>query len=151
METTWIFKHFNELTANELFELLALRARVFVVEQNCPYQDPDYKDKLSYHLMAFQNERCIACLRLVPAGISYAEWSIGRVATDKSVRMAGWGRAVMNEGLRILNEQFSRPDVRISAQSYLIGFYASFGFTPLGEDYPEDDIPHREMLLKHNH
>ncbi len=147
MEIQWHLKHWDNLSANELYEMLALRIRVFVIEQNCPYQDADGKDKQSYHLFATdENGECLACLRIVKPGVSYKEWSIGRVATDIRTRRSGLGKEMMIQAMDWLRKEQSNPSVRISAQSYLEGFYKSFDFVPTGKAYLEDNIPHLEML-----
>lgn len=147
MNLEWQLKSWDELTSNELYEILALRIRVFVIEQNCPYQDADGKDKKSLHLFAMdENQICRACLRLVKPGVSYDEWSIGRVATDQEVRRLGVGKELMQRGMDYLHLR-GNPPIRISAQSYLQKFYESFGFVKIGEEYLEDDIPHIEMLF----
>ena len=148
MHTEWKIKPFEGLTTLELYQVLQLRAKVFVVEQNCSYQDIDDKDLSSLHLMGFQNETLVAYARLLPAGISYATASIGRVVTDPTVRGTGIGRELMHEALRRVEVFFDTTDLTISAQDYLREFYASFGFVPQGEVYLEDDIPHVEMHRK---
>lgn len=148
MKLQWHLKTWEELTNNELYELIALRIRVFIIEQTCPYQDADGKDKKSLHLFAMdENQICRACLRLVRPGVSYTEWSIGRVATDQEVRGNGTGRELMQRGMDHL-QTLGNPPIRISAQSYLQKFYESFGFVKIGEEYLEDDIPHIEMLFQ---
>jgi ElaA protein len=148
MSIQWYCKDWEELTPNELYEVLALRIRVFVVEQNCPYIETDGKDKKSLHLFALdESGQCVACARLVRPGVSYDEWSIGRVATDESVRRHGVGIELMEKALAFFKDQ-GNPLVRISAQCYLEKFYMKFGFEPIGEPYPEDNIPHIEMLRK---
>ena len=147
MNLHWHLKTWEELTSNELYEVLALRIRVFVIEQHCPYQDADGKDKKSLHLFATdENGICRACLRLVKPGVSYDEWSIGRVATDNEVRRSGVGKELMQRAMDYF-KQHGNPPIRISAQSYLQKFYESYGFVKVGEEYLEDDIPHIEMLF----
>lgn len=148
MELHWILKPFAELSNAELYEMLALRCRVFIVEQNCPYQDPDGKDYDSLHLLGMRTDgTCAVTLRLVRPGISYTEWSIGRVASDTADRRKGFGREAMQRAMDIFKNEMGNPDIRISAQSYLQEFYASFGFERVSEEYMEDDIPHVEMLF----
>ena len=146
MNVHWTIKPFEELSGAEVFEMLALRCRVFIVEQNCPYQDPDHKDRKSWHLLAMMNDECVACLRLVPPGVSYKEWSIGRVVTDERVRGMGVGKELMLRGMQELAQRHGNPTIRISAQTYLVRFYGEFGFESTGKEYLEDDIPHTEML-----
>ena len=150
MDLTWQIKTWNNLTRDELYAILALRAEVFVVEQNCPYQDVDGKDLKSLHVCGFTpgGELC-AYARLVMPGVSYDEWSIGRVVTSPRVRNTGAGRALMQTCMQHFADN-SIGAVRISAQSYLKKFYESFGFVHVSEEYLEDDIPHIEMLFQQN-
>jgi ElaA protein len=129
--------------------MLKLRISVFVVEQNCPYPECDDKDKKSIHLFASEKSGEVhACLRIVEAGVSYEELSIGRVATSLPSRGKGLGKELMARGLELIRERYGAVPVRISAQLYLQKFYESFGFIAEGDVYPEDDIPHIEMALK---
>jgi len=131
----------------ELHAVYRLRQEVFVVEQGCPYLDADDKDPECHHLFASAPQGgCLACLRLVPPGLSYAEASLGRVATHLSVRGQGLGYEVMRRGLNAAMELFGSTSVRISAQCYLMRFYESFGFKIVGDMYLEDEIPHIEMV-----
>lgn len=143
-------KPFNQLSPMELYEIMALRQEVFIVEQNCPYLDADGKDPASWHLLdrnadGFLNGYC----RLVPEGVSYPGYtSIGRVVTSPSARRKGYGKLLIQEAIRRARELFGNQPIKISAQSYLLDFYQSFGFVPVGEEYLEDDIPHTAMILK---
>lgn len=149
MNIRWIIKPFQELSVIELYELIKLRLEIFVVEQNCSYQDADGKDLKSLHLMGYSNDGVlVAYCRILPAGISYAEVSIGRVVSSSLVRGSGVGKQLMLEALKCIEEKFGNSSVRISAQSYLLKFYESFGFKSLGKEYLEDNIPHMEMLLQ---
>lgn len=150
MAVVWHNKRFSNLTVEELYSLLALRIDVFVIEQNCPYQDADGKDQSSSHVFATdESGNCIACARVVDAGISYSEVSIGRFVTARSHRKLGLGKELMRRALGCVEENFGHVAIRISAQSYLKTFYASFGFVQVSEEYLEDDIPHIEMLKPH--
>ncbi len=142
----WHLKSWADLSKEELYACLALRIRVFVIEQQCPYQDADGKDRHSHHLFALSGETCVATLRLVHPGVSYPEWSIGRVASDPQHRMTGLGRALMVRAMQWLREEQGNPSVRISAQQYLKKFYEDHGFIQVSEPYLEDNIPHIEML-----
>ncbi|MFT3933875.1 MAG: GNAT family N-acetyltransferase [Chitinophagaceae bacterium] len=144
---TWSCKHFNELSAAELYAILQLRNEVFVVEQNCVFQDADNKDQLSYHLMAWREDKLVAYTRLVPPGVSYEEASIGRVVNALTVRGSGIGRELMQRSINACKELFGNKTIRIGAQLYLKAFYASLGFVPTGGIYPEDGIDHIQMLL----
>jgi ElaA protein len=141
---------FNELTPYELYEALALRQEVFVVEQNCPYQDCDGKDQESWHLFGRNAAgKLIAYTRLLPEGLSYAGYtSIGRVVSSPAARGTGAGRDLMNKSIQMTRELFGDLPIKIGAQSYLLRFYESFGFQSTGEEYLEDGIPHTKMVLK---
>lgn len=145
-----ILKRFDKLTLEELYAILVLRSEVFVVEQHCPYLDPDGKDQDSWHLFIMEGGRCIAYARLIPPGISYPEASIGRVVTAMAARNKGYGIRIMNEAILQVKELFNTTKVRISAQAYLKDFYESLGFQQDGEGYLEDDIPHLPMVLSIN-
>jgi ElaA protein len=145
----WQTKKFNGLTAQELYEILELRAEVFVVEQNCPYQDVDGKDKYAYHLMGYDEAGVlVAYCRLLPVGISYPnDTSIGRVASKFSARTTGVGMELMQKAMEMMQEIYPNQSIRISAQSYLVRFYEKFGFVSTEKEYLEDDIPHTEMVF----
>ena len=143
----WQLKKFEELTVNELYAIMRLRAEVFVVEQNCPYQDADGKDLKAWHLMGSDAEgELVAFSRLLPTGVSYEEVSIGRVVSSPKVRGTGAGKELMTQSLAEIEKLFGNVPVRIGAQLYLKTFYESFGFVLQGEEYLEDGIPHVEML-----
>ena len=150
--TTPTFHHraWADLTRDELYALMALRQEVFVVEQRCPYLDADGYDPQAAHLWATGagGDYPIAYCRIFPAGVKYAEASIGRVVSAGSARRTGVGRALMVEALRRMDADAggSTATVRISAQAYLQRFYEGFGFRVASAPYLEDDIPHVEML-----
>lgn len=141
------YQSWSELGRDALYALMALRQEVFVVEQKCPYLDADGYDPKATHLWATApgSEYPVAYCRVFPAGVKYAEASLGRVVSAASVRRTGAGRALMVEALRVMDAAAMGP-VRISAQSYLQRFYEGFGFRVVSEPYLEDDIPHVEML-----
>lgn len=143
-----LIKSYDELTKDELYEILKLRNEVFVVEQNCPYQDCDGKDLNSFHVIMYLNEKIIGYLRILFKGISYKEISIGRVVIDKSYRKYGYGYLLMNKAIEYILNELNENEIRISAQEYLQKFYESFGFVKSSEIYLEDDIPHIEMYYK---
>jgi ElaA protein len=146
MNITWQTHAWSDLSTETLYAILALRAEVFVVEQNCPYQDVDGKDPKSLHVCGYaENGELCAYARLVQPGISYEEWSIGRVITSPRVRRTGAGEELMRTCMAYFKEH-RISSVRISAQSYLHDFYTKFGFVRVSEEYLEDDIPHMEML-----
>ncbi|MFN2457510.1 MAG: GNAT family N-acetyltransferase [Chitinophagaceae bacterium] len=145
MEIQWLLKKFDELTPAELYAILQLRNEVFVVEQNCVFQDADDKDQASYHLMGWCNEKLVAYTRIVPAGVLYAETSIGRVVTSFSVRNNGVGKVLMQQSLAAVYKLFGKVPVRIGAQLYLKAFYESLGFEQASDVYLEDGIEHIYM------
>lgn len=150
METTFTCQSFDQLSTEELYEILRFRQEVFVVEQTCPYLDADGKDQASHHVVG-KNEsgQLIAYARIVPRGISYQDYSsIGRVISDQSYRGKGLGSALMTYTIRKTREHHPATVIKISAQNHLTGFYGNLGFEPIGEIYLEDDIPHRAMILK---
>jgi ElaA protein len=142
----WRWRHFDLFAVREWHDILALRAAIFVVEQDCPYLDPDDKDPQSFHLEAHCGEQLIGTLRSVPPGISYDESSIGRVAIHEDWRGHKLGRALMQRAIAF-NQAHWGPVIRIGAQVYLRAFYESLGFAAVGEAYDEDGIPHIDMLL----
>ncbi|TCJ18663.1 GNAT family N-acetyltransferase [Flaviaesturariibacter flavus] len=148
MNISWLLKPFAELTPHELYAILRLRNAVFVVEQDCVFQDADDKDQGSWHLMGWQNGLLAAYTRLVPPGLAYPEPSIGRVVSDPSVRRGGIGRLLMTESIRRCQELFGAGPIRIGAQRYLEDFYGSLGFQTEGEPYLEDGIPHVYMVRR---
>ncbi|MEC4113129.1 GNAT family N-acetyltransferase [Myroides pelagicus] len=144
----WHTKLFDELTVNELYDILRLRTDIFVVEQNCAYPELDNKDKKCLHVFATLQNQVIACARIVPPGLSYPQISIGRVAVDVTHRKDGMGRTLMQHALLKIIEEFGPQDIQIGAQCYLKDFYGSFGFEPASADYLEDGIPHLDMIRK---
>jgi len=142
-----MLKAFNELTVHQLYEILKLRSAIFVLEQQCLYQDMDDKDKHCHHLMVFEDNQLAAYTRLVPAGVSFSEISIGRVITNPDYRGRGLARKLMQQSIEACYDLFGKQAIRIGAQLYLKDFYSSLGFVQQGEMYLEDDIPHIEMLL----
>jgi len=144
----WQCKPFRDLSAGEMHSILSLRAAVFVVEQNCPYLDPDYKDEYSLHVMGWKDGGLVAVARILPQGVSYEEVSIGRVATSSAVSGTGAGMILMEKTMKYAEDFFGRVPIRISAQSYLKKYYEKFGFVRTEkEEYLEDDIPHLDMLF----
>jgi ElaA protein len=140
----WYDRELAALAPAELYGLLALRARVFVVEQACAYLDLDGVDASARHLWAARGEPAavVACLRVVPAGVKYPEVSLGRVVTAPEERGTGLGRELMQRGIALAGA----VPIRIGAQAYLERFYAGLGFVRVSDNYLEDGIPHLEML-----
>lgn len=145
--TSWIVKPFNELTPHELYAILRLRSEVFVVEQHCVFLDMDNKDQHCLHVMGWQNEQLVASTRLVPAGISYDEISIGRVVSSPLARGTGIGRELMKRSIDEVILRWGLHDIKIGAQLYLKKFYESIGFIQTSDIYLEDNIEHIEMIL----
>ncbi|WP_432661913.1 GNAT family N-acetyltransferase [Wukongibacter baidiensis] len=144
----WEIKKFRELKLEELYEILKIRNTVFVIEQECIYQDVDDKDKEAYHLFAMEDDKVVAYLRILGRGISYNEASIGRVLIDNNYRGKGLARELMLKAISFVESDLNEDTIRISAQEYLINFYGSLGFKAVSDMYLEDDIPHVEMLYK---
>ena len=139
-----IVKHFDELTKEELFALYELRVSVFVVEQNCPYQEIDEADKRAYHVWLEENG-IRAYLRVLPRGAVFEEASIGRVLAIP--RRQGLGSRILSEGIRVAKEKFSAESIVIEAQSYAKGLYEKKGFVQVSDEFLEDGIPHIKMRL----
>ena len=145
---SFVTKTFNELSNYELYQLLQLRAQVFVVEQNCAYLDMDDKDLNALHVLGYENNELVACTRLLAQGVSYPEAAIGRVVTHAKVRSLGYGKLLMQYSINQTKQQFNTTEIVIGAQKYLEKFYVSFGFVTEGDEYLEDNIPHLTMRLK---
>ncbi len=150
MNIKWVLKKFDDLTVHELYNILQLRIEVFIVEQNCPFQDADNKDRFAWHLMGWQDELLCAYTRIVPAGIAYELPSIGRVVTSPKARKNGLGRLLMEKSIEETENLFGLVDIRIGAQVYLKKFYTSLGFIQTSEIYLEDNIEHIEMTRQRN-
>lgn len=139
-------KSFSELTTQELYDLLQLRSEVFVVEQNCVYQDIDGKDQKAHHILGFKNNRLIAYTRIFKPGDYFKEASIGRVVVAKNQRAFKYGYDIMEASIKAIKDLYSETTIKISAQCYLKTFYVNLGFNTIGEEYLEDDIPHIAMI-----
>ena len=139
-------KHFNELNIYELYYLLQLRSEVFVVEQNCVYQDMDDKDQKALHVLGFKRDKVVAYTRIFGPGDYFKEASIGRVVVSKKERQYKYGYKIMEASIEAINEYFNQSTIKISAQVYLKQFYNNLGFKVVGEEYLEDDIPHIAMI-----
>ena len=146
-QLVWTLKKFTDLSTTELYSILQLRNEVFVVEQNCPYQDADDKDQKSLHFMGWDGATLVAYTRIIPQGISYPEASIGRVVTSPKYRGSGAGRELMQRSIEHTYDSFNCTQIKIGAQVYLKAFYEALGFVQCSEPYLEDNIPHIEMLL----
>lgn len=150
MTISYICKPYYDLSLDELYEILRARQEVFVVEQNCPYQDADGKDKYAHHLLGRGDDGLLHCYtRLLPPGVSYEGYcSIGRVINSKQVRGMGHGKILMQESISRIHDLYPGIPVKIGAQAYLKRFYEGFGFVDIGEPYLEDGIPHIIMVLE---
>ena len=142
---TWVLKTFDSLTLQELYAILRLRTEVFVVEQNCVFQDMDNKDQQCYHLMGWKDGQLNAYTRLVPPGVSYKEPSIGRVVTSPVARGNGTGKLLMEKSIEEIIQLYGKTPIKIGAQLYLKKFYESLGFSQTSNKYDEDGIDHIEM------
>ena len=138
-------KRFKDLSIEELYEILKVRVEVFVVEQNCPYQEVDDKDKQSYHIYLKDHTGIKAYLRVIDKGVAYEETSIGRVLTIDRGR--GLGNQILSEGIKVAKEKMNADKIKIEAQSYAREFYEKFGFKQISDEFIEDGIPHVEMIL----
>ena len=139
-------KSFAELSTKELHDILQLRAEVFVVEQNCVYQDIDGKDEKALHVIGFKNGKIVAYCRIFKAGDYFEKASVGRVMVAKNERKFGYGHVIFQQSVEAVKEFFNETSIKISAQLYLKKFYESHGFVQVGEGYLEDDIPHIAMI-----
>lgn len=149
----WHLKHYNELTSDEIYDILALRTTVFIVEQTCHYQDADYTDKNCWHLWADTineatgKQEITAYLRILPPHTTYAEASLGRLLVNPTYRRLHLGDELIKRGINFLLHEQKQPCIQIGAQSYLKDFYQKWGFTINSEEYLEDGIPHVDMRL----
>jgi ElaA protein len=141
-------KTFDQLTINELHDLLRLRSEVFVVEQDCVYQDIDGKDKKALHVIGEQDNKIVAYTRCFKPGIYFDEAAIGRVVVDQSYRKFKLGHDIMKASIEAIRNHYSTETIKLSGQTYLIKFYKTHGFKQIGEGYLEDGIPHIAMIKK---
>jgi ElaA protein len=143
--TQWKIKRFEALSLSELYSVLQLRSEVFVVEQNCVYQDIDGKDQKAIHLIGEYEGKTVAYARLFKPNDYFENASIGRVIVKPEYRALKIGHELMTEAINAINKLFNETQITISAQLYLKNFYESHGFVQTSEMYLEDDIPHIEM------
>ena len=142
-----IIKKFHDLDKLELYKIMQLRIEVFVVEQDCPYQDLDGLDEVGTHLWLEEDNEVVGYLRINPPKTRFDEVSFGRIVTKQSARKKGLSEAIILKSLEIVIQEDLGP-IRISAQSYLEDYYSKFGFVKCSDEYLEDNIPHVEMLRK---
>ncbi len=138
-------KRYNELTRDELYEIMKARIDVFVVEQNCPYPEIDGKDIGAYHVWLSENNEIAAYLRVLDKGVSFEDASLGRVLSTK--RRCGIGTAIVKEGIRVAKEMFGAERITIEAQTYVRTMYEKLGFVQVSDEFLEDGIPHIKMTL----
>ena len=141
----WQWKDFNDLSLVELHAILLLRAQVFVVEQNCVYQDPDIDDLHSRHLLGKDGDEIVAYIRIIRPS-KCAKLKIGRVVVARTYRQYGLGKKAIKLGVEHCKKQFPMTNIYISAQVYLLAFYKELGFVTLGDIYDEDGIDHINMV-----
>lgn len=139
-------KSYEKLSKNELYDLLQLRSEVFVVEQDCVYQDLDGKDNKALHILGYNNEELVAYTRVFKPGDYFKEASIGRVVVKENYRKFKYGYVIMNASIKAIKEYYNQSEIRISAQTYLKNFYNNLDFREIGEEYLEDGIPHINMI-----
>lgn len=139
-------KKFQELTVDELYEILRARSEIFVVEQDCVYQDLDDVDQDAYHVCVRENGKLVAYLRVIEKGKRLDEVSLGRVISVE--RLKGWGSIVMQEGIKVAKEKFHAKKIKIGAQKQAMPFYQKLGFKQISDDYDEDGIPHVYMIYE---
>lgn len=140
-----IEKNFKDLTTIELYELLQLRSEVFVVEQDCVYQDLDGKDTKALHILGIKEGKIVAYARCFAPGIYFEEAAIGRVVVATEERKFGYGHDILKASVTAIKKRYDTEKIKLSAQTYLIRFYESHGFKTIGEGYLEDGIPHIAM------
>lgn len=146
MKLEFKIKRFKELLTLELYQLLQLRSEVFVVEQNCVYQDIDGKDEKAIHILGKFEDKIVVYARIFNAGAYFENASIGRVVISEKYRTQKWGHELMKKAISSIESEIGVQPITISAQLYLKKFYENHGFVQLGEMYLEDGIPHIEML-----
>lgn len=145
----WKFKHYKNLSLDELYDIIALRISIFVVEQDCPYQELDGKDKDAYHLIFKKdNEKIMGTLRVLSPGVSYDEVSLGRIVLHPDVRGKQFGHQMMHEAMGFVKSKFGDVSIKLSGQKHLEKFYNSHNFKSISKEYLEDGIPHILMEYK---
>lgn len=144
------FKHFNDLSNRELYDMLQLRAEIFVVEQTCIYNDLDGLDKEAVHLIIKKEDEIVGCSRLLQPGTRFPDFSIGRVVVKKNMRGTGLGIRMMEEAKKYMIEKWNAESIKVSAQKYLQKFYEDLGFLVVTKEYLEDGIPHVGMVFQCN-
>ncbi|TRO67390.1 GNAT family N-acetyltransferase [Christiangramia sabulilitoris] len=146
MDLTIEVKKFSDLKLTELYDILQLRSEVFVVEQDCVYQDIDGKDDKALHIIGFKNGNIVAYTRCFEPGYYFDQASIGRVVVKESERRYGYGHEIMKASDKAIRQNYQTSNIKLSAQQYLIKFYQAHGYVTTGEGYLEDGIPHIAMI-----
>ena len=141
-------KTFKELNLEDLYNILQLRSEVFVVEQDCVYQDVDGKDQNALHVIGYKDEEIVAYTRIFKPGAYFEDASIGRVVVSKNERQFKYGYDIMKASISAVNDRFKTTTIKLSAQTYLTQFYNNLGFEKIGKEYLEDGIPHIGMVKK---
>ena len=149
-KSRFIWHDFDSISKEELYDVLSLRQKVFIIEQDCFYEDLDYSDQDANHLLLYKDNKLIGYSRAFSPGIKYDAASIGRIVIDLEYRGKGYGKSITQESIQFLNSNFPESDITISAQYRLIDFYEDQGFKREGSVYLEDDIEHIKMILKVN-
>ncbi len=147
-KTRFIWHSFDSISKEQLYDVLSLRQRVFIIEQDCFYEDLDYSDQDANHLLLYRDNKLIGYSRVFSPGIKYDAASIGRIVTDLDYRGKGYGRSITQESIKFLKNNYPESDISISAQYRLVDFYENIGFEREGSVYLEDDIDHIKMTLK---
>ena len=145
MKIEWVKKKWSDISLEELYSVLRLRSEVFVVEQDCVYQDIDNKDQIAIHLLGYINKELIAYSRLFNEGDYFKETSFGRAIIKKENRGQGYGDELIKESLKTIKNYYGNKKVKISAQAHLKYFYSKHAFIAKGKEYLEDGIPHVSM------
>lgn len=139
---------YDDLSLDQLYEILRLRQEVFVVEQDCPYLDADNVDQKSIHVLGTMDDQLIAYSRVIPPNVTFKGYSsIGRIVTKKTQRGKGYGKHIIDYSIALCKEKYHEMPIKIGAQTYLLEYYQSFGFNRVGETYLEDGIEHQEMVM----
>lgn len=141
-----VIKKFEDFSVEELYQVLKIRSQVFVVEQNCVYQDLDGNDQKAIHIFGKKNNEIVAYSRIFKSGNYFEKASIGRVVVSKNERALGYGHDIVKASITAIEQHYDTKNIKISAQTYLKKFYESHGFIQIGKEYLEDGIPHIAMI-----
>jgi ElaA protein len=144
----WLVSPFDELSSRQVYDIMKLRQDVFIIEQDCIYEDLDGYDELAIHLCGYSQNKLLCYARFFRPGIKYAEASIGRIVVSPKMRGAGLGKVLVSKANAYCEQEFKTEAIRIEAQSHLQNFYTELGYTSVGEIYPVDGIDHIQMVRK---